>query len=62
MLVATHNSLSWPDRLEVRWRKPFVYLAESASDGPKEKADFLSENGLSEEWLPLLDSNQRHSD
>lgn len=62
LVAATHNSLSWPDRLEIRWRKPFVYLAESASDTDAEKAASLAENGLSGKWLPLLDSNQRHSD
>ena len=62
MLSMGHNSRLWIDRFEIEWRKPFDLLAQSPYALERDEAVFSEENGLSTKWLPLLDSNQRHSD
>jgi site-specific DNA recombinase len=56
------NSVWTGSTLEVAWQKPFDLLAQSPSGPPTKNALDGDDEGVFDKWLPLSDSNRRHSD
>ena len=61
-VVLRSNSRLCSEGLKVTWRIPFGLLPQSPYALERVEAVFSEENGPNSKWLPLLDSNQRHSD